>query len=293
MIITKNNIPPDFPKVDIVILTYNGLNDTSECLDSLRSLDYPSYRITVVDNNSQDGSRDILPARFPQVNYIYSDTNLRFAGGNNLALRKTLQENFQYALLLNNDTVVEPDFLSKMVELAEAKAEIGMVGAKMYYYHHPDIIWFAGGKADMRIARMRHLGIGKADQGQFDQIRPVDFLNGACVLIRCEILREIGLFDESFYLYGEDLDLCLRATKAGYQLYFQPAARIKHKVSRSTPPARKLIYRYQSWMKLIKKHTKIYWRPLQYTNLFLEFIPLTIAFILRKVKFTLNKNRSA
>ena len=228
MISSKNSIPSDFPKVDIVILTYNGLNDTSECLDSLRSLDYPSYRITVVDNNSQDGSRDILPARFPQVNYIYSDTNLRFAGGNNLALRKTLQENFQYALLLNNDTVVEPDFLSKMVELAEAKAEIGMVGAKMYYYHHPDIIWFAGGKADMRIARMRHLGIGKADQGQFDQIRPVDFLNGACVLIKCKILRKIGLFDESFFLYGEDLDLCLRAIKAGCQLYFQPAARIKH-----------------------------------------------------------------
>lgn len=273
------------PRVDIIILTWNGLEDTVECLESLRSIDYPQYRITLVDNASTDGTRETVRERFPDVNYIYSDTNLRFAGGNNLALRRTLDEGFDFALLLNNDTVVEPAFLSRMVETALSDPAVGMVGAKIHYYDYPDTIWFAGGRVNMKIARMRHRGIGKIDDGRFDEPCESNFLNGACLLIRCGLLRKIGLLDETFFLYGEDLDLCLRAMEAGYKLYYQPQARIKHKVSRSSPPVKKLQYRYQSWLLLVKKHTPIYWRPLQYLNLMGEFIPLVIGFISRKMKF--------
>ncbi len=273
------------PKVDIVILTYNGRQDTIECLKSLRKLDYSEYRITVVDNGSSDGAADEVAEKFPEVNLIRSPENLRFAGGNNLALKRTLEEDFEYALLLNNDTILEPDFLTHLVDTAESNPNIGLVAPKMRYFDPPDTIWFGGGRMKVRLARMRHIGIGKKDDGSYDAPGEMSFLNGACLLVKCEVFRKIGLLDEGFFLYGEDQDLCIRAVQAGYKLYYQPKAVIHHKVSRSTPTYRKLQYRYQSWFRLIKKHTSILWRPLQYGNLILEFIPLTVGFFLRKLKF--------
>ena len=219
------------------------------------------------------------------MNLIRSDENLRFGGGNNLALKRTLAEGFDYALLMNNDTVVESDFLTQLVNLAEADDKIGMTGPKMYYYKPDNVIWFAGGKVNMTFARMRHYGIGEVEKGQHGKIREVNFLNGACVLIKRKLLEDIGLFDEDFFLYGEDLDLCLRAYKKGYKLMYQPRARIYHKVSRSSSPLKKLVYRYQSWLRLMRKHTPFYVRPLQYANLIGEFIPLVIGYLLRKIRF--------
>jgi GT2 family glycosyltransferase len=132
------------------------------------------------------------------------------------------------------------------------------------------------------------------DEGQFEAETEVEFLNGACVLVKCEMLKKIGLLDEEFYLYGEDLDLCLRARKANYKLLYQPRAVIRHKISRSTPAFRKLRYRYQSWWRLCAKHTAFYWRPLQIANLALEFVPLMIGYLKRLLKFnsTLNTQNS-
>lgn len=273
------------PKVEIIILNYNGKDDTLECLASLRKLDYPYFHITVVDNGSSDGLRETVKSEFPEIDYIYSDINLRFAGGNNLAIKEALTQDYDYILLLNNDTVAAPDFLRYLVETCECDEHIGMAGPKMYYFRPPNVIWFAGGRVDIRFAYMRHIGIGKKDDGSFDNPGCVGFLNGACVLIKTETLRQIGLFDEGFFLYGEDLDLCIRAVNAGWKLYFQPKAKIWHKVSRSTPKIKKLIYRYESWLGIIKKHTKFYWRPFQIANLLLEFIPLAAGYIARMVSF--------
>lgn len=271
--------------VDIIILNYNGKEDTLECLESLQYLDYDNVRLTLVDNGSSDGTVDAVAAKYPEVNLIKSPENLRFAGGNNLALQNTIDENFDYALLLNNDTTVKSDFLNKLVEAAESDPAIGLAAGKMYYYDHPNTIWFAGGKSNVHFAFMRHIGIGKEDDGSFDDIREVTFLNGACLLIKCDALKRIGLLDEEFFLYGEDLDFGIRAQKAGFKLHYQPDSIIWHKISKSTPPVKKLMYRYKSWVLLIRKHTSIYWRPLQYGNLFLEFIPLVIGFCLRKLRF--------
>ncbi len=273
------------PRVEIIILSWNGREDTLECLASLEKIAYDNYRITVVDNGSSDGLESEIKRRFPQINYIYSPVNLRFAGGNNLALKQGLDSNTDYFLLLNNDTTVDTGFLREMVKAGQADARIGLVGAKMYYYDQPDTIWFAGGTADIRRAYMRHRGIGKRDDGSFDKAEEMTFLNGACLLIKSQVLREIGLLDEDYYLYGEDLDYCLRAAKAGWKLYYQPSVKIWHKVSRSSPPLKKLKYRYQSWFKLMNKHTAWYWRPLQIGNLILEFIPLVIGYLRRRAGF--------
>ena len=273
------------PKVEIIILNYNGRDDTIECLESLDRITYENFHITIIDNGSADNLGPVVREKFSGVRYIYSPENLRFAGGNNLALRKALEESCDYVLLLNNDTVAEPDFLDKLVETGESSGEIGLVGAKMYYYDPPNVIWFAGGKMDVRFAYMRHLGIGQKDDGSLDTPQEMTFLNGACLLIKSEVLRKAGLLDEDYFLYGEDQDYCLRAQRAGFRLYYQPAARIRHKVSRSTPAFRKLIFRYRSWFTLIRKHTPLYWRPLQYGNLIAEFIPLAIGYLKRKAVF--------
>jgi GT2 family glycosyltransferase len=278
----------NIPKVDIIILTFNCKNDTLECLASLRKINYPQYRVTVVDNGSKNGSQEAIIQKFPEVNYLFNPKNLRFAGGNNVALRNTLKEGFDYALLLNNDTIVDPNFLSEMVKGAETDPAIGLVGPKIYYYEHPKVIWFAGGKADIRFAYMRHIGIGQTDGELYSHPREVNFLNGACVLVKCEVMRKIGFLDESFFLYNEDFDFCLRAIKAGYKLYYQPQAIIWHKVSRTTGHWKKLWYRYQSGFQLLKKHTPVYWRPLQFGNMFLEFVPLLVGFLVRKIKFLLH-----
>lgn len=273
-------------KVDIIILNYNGKHDTLECLRSLKGVNYSGYRITVVDNGSADGSADAIAKEYPDANLIRSKENLRFGGGNNLAMKKSLEEGFEYVLLLNNDTVVESDFLSQLVKMAESDDSIGMTGPKMYYYDHHTVIWFAGGYVNMNIARMRHYGIGEIESGKHGKVKEVNFLNGACLLIKRKVLEDIGLFDEDFYLYGEDVDLNLRASKAGYKLMYQPRARIFHKVSRSSPPVKKLFYRYDSWVRLIRKHTPVYFRPLQYAYLIGEFIPLVFGFLRRQLRFS-------
>ncbi|MBC8278926.1 MAG: glycosyltransferase family 2 protein [FCB group bacterium] len=278
----KNN---RIPKVKIVILNYNGRDDTLECLESLEKVSYENFHTTIIDNGSTDNLGPAIREKFPQVQYLYSPANLRFAGGNNLALRNALEEGYDYVLLLNNDTVVEPDFLTKMVETGDSSAEIGLVGAKMFYYDPPDVIWFAGGVMDVRFAYMRHLGIGQKDDGSFDTPQEMTFLNGACLLIKSAVLRQVGLLDEDYFLYGEDQDYCIRAQRTGYKLFYQPAARIRHKVSRSTPAFRKLIFRYRSWFTLIRKHTPFYWRPVQYGHLIAEFIPLVFGYLKRKAVF--------
>jgi len=273
------------PRVEIIILSWNGREDTLECLASLDKVEYDNFRVTVVDNGSTDGLEAAVRSGFPAVNYLYSPVNLRFAGGNNLALRMMSPGPVDYFLLLNNDTIVDPAFLQELVKVCETDNKIGLAGGKIYYYHQPDTIWFAGGKANIRRAYMRHLGIGKQDDGSFDYAGEVTFLNGACVLIRASVVEQIGLLDEDYYLYGEDLDYCLRAVKAGWKLYYQPAAQIWHKVSRSSPTLKKLYYRYWSWIILMNKHTAWYWRPLQIGNLALEFIPLIVDYLRRQAGF--------
>ena len=282
---------PQYPRVDIIVLSYNGKEDTLECLESLRNLDYPNYRTTVVDNASADGSADAVADNFPEVNLIRSPVNLRFAGGNNLALKSTLKEDFQYALLLNNDVVCEPDFLSLMVNSAESRPDVGLAAPKIRYYQPREMLWFAGGSLNLKFAYMRHRGIGQMDRGQFDIPDTQDFLNGACLLVKAEVFRKTGLLDEDFFLYGEDLDFCIRARKAGYTLWYEPSAIIYHKVSRSSPPLKKLQYRYRAWIQVAAKHTPIYFRPLQAGNLLLEFIPLVFGFIARKIRFALRSRR--
>ncbi|MFH1862551.1 MAG: glycosyltransferase family 2 protein [bacterium] len=267
------------PKVAIVVVNWNRRDDAVACLRSLQQISYPNYRIILVDNGSTDGSAATVRSQFPDVQVIELPENLRFAGGNNAALRQIIAANDDFALLLNNDTVVSSDFLDHLIETAQNDQQIGLVGPKIFYHQKPEILWFAGGVLKPTWGYARHLGLRQQDSAIFSQRREVSFLTGCCLLIRRELLINIGLLDEGFYLYNEDADYCLRTVKAGYKLVYEPKAIIYHKVSLSSGGAyslKKWRHRYGSLFRLVRKHTSPLTWLLFFLNVIWEFISLPV-----------------
>lgn len=136
--------------VAIIILNWNGRDDTLACLHSLCHIDYPNFQIVVVDNHSSDDSVAVIQKEYPHITLIQTDENLGYVGGNNVGLTFARQQNFDYALLLNNDTEVDPQFLQVLVAAAEADPAVGIVGPTIYYFDAPQTIWSAGGAINWR-----------------------------------------------------------------------------------------------------------------------------------------------
>jgi hypothetical protein len=244
------------PLVYIILVNWNGKKDTLECLSSLRKVEYDNTRIVVVDNASTDGSVDAIRSEFSSVEILTNTVNLRFAGGNNAGIRHALEHGAHYVLLLNNDTIVDTMFLDELIRTAERDSGVGMVGAKVLYYSYPQRIWFAGGKIHWWSAWVAHDGIREEDRGQHDTERDVDYITGCCLLARRSVIEQIGMLDEHFFMYGEDVDWGLRAQRAGYRLRVQPKAKIWHKVSSSAGGHYSW---FKNWNKL-KSIFRLLWR---------------------------------
>jgi GT2 family glycosyltransferase len=221
-------------KVSIVVLNWNGRDDTLECLESLRSVDYPYCEVIVVDNGSADGSVGAIAARFPEVKLIETGENLGYAGGNNAGINYVLGGDAEFLLLLNNDTKVDPELVSRLVSAARNYPDAAFLSPKIYFYSEPTKIWFAGGKWVEEKARFFHLGYGVSDAtNQFNAVVDVDYVCGCALFARTSVIRQIGLLDERFFLVFEDVDWCYRARKAGYRSLFVPDAFLWHKASSS------------------------------------------------------------
>lgn len=240
------------PSVVIIILNWNGLDDTLDCIESLRQLDYKCCEIVVVDNGSTDGSVPTLRQRFPEVGLIEMNENLGYTGGNNVGLRYALARGADYALLLNNDTEVAPDFLRRLVEAAESDPIIGMAGATIYYHERPDVIWSAGGAIDWHRGSTRMIGLNERDEGQFGtEPRAVDFITGCAMLVRRTLMEQVGLLDERFFAYYEETEWCARATRAGYRIVHVPLARMWHKISPSAQADSPFVHYYMTRNRLL------------------------------------------
>lgn len=222
------------PLVYIIVLTWNGKKDTLECLHSLKKVTYDNFRILVVDNASSDGTKVETEKLFPDTEYILNQTNLRFAGGNNVGIDYALDKGADYILLLNNDTTVAENFLDELVDTLTRSSNIGVVGPKMYYHSGPNHIWYAGGKIEWWKGWISHIGVREIDNGQYDQKQETDFVSGCCILVKREVIEKIGKLDTAYYIYGEDVDWCIRASRAGFKIIYQPDAKIWHKLSVST-----------------------------------------------------------
>jgi GT2 family glycosyltransferase len=244
------------PLVYIVVLTWNGKEDTLECLRSLQAVTYANFRILVIDNASADGTSEEVQKFLPNIEVMSNETNLRFAGGNNVGIRYAIGKNADYILLLNNDTVVEKEFLSELIATAECDPEIGMVGAKIYYHDDPTRIWFAGGMIEWWKGWISHVGLRQLDQGQFESVEETDYITGCCLLVKRQVIEKIGILDESYFMYGEDADWCIRAQRAGYKLTVQPKAKVWHKLSVSSGGH---LSWFKNWNKL-KSNMRLMWR---------------------------------
>jgi GT2 family glycosyltransferase len=221
----------DQPLVYVIVLTWNGKEDTLECLRSLQEVEFRNFKILVVDNASADGTSDAITALFPDVHVIVNKENLRFAGGNNVGIRYALEQGADYVLLLNNDTVVDKHFLTFLTDIAKTSPDIGMVGPKIYYNADRQRLWYAGGTIVWWKGIISHIGIREIDHGQYDEQQETDYITGCCVLVRRSVIEKIGMLDERYFIYGEDADWCVRATRKGFKLLYVPASRIWHKVS--------------------------------------------------------------
>ncbi len=249
----------------IIILNYNGKQDTVECLRSLRTVAQPDFKIILIDN----GSEEILceePAGIvaddPRVVLIRNEENLGFAGGNNVGIRYALDHGADYILLLNNDTVVSPDFLQEL--LAAFKPGVGIAGPKILYYDQPERIWSEGSLINWIFYHGRS-GKFQKNRSAATELREVDSVTGCALMIRREVIECIGLMDESFFLYGEEDDWCYRAGKAGYRIVVNPRSVIWHKVSQSSGgDYNRTIAYYKTRNKIlfIRKHLPFkFWLP--------------------------------
>jgi hypothetical protein len=221
------------PKVVVIVLNWNGKQDTIECLESLNCVTYPNYDIVLVDNGSTDGSISSFRQRFPRIPILETGKNLGFAGGNNVGIRWGLERGADYILLLNNDTVVQADFLDELVSFAESDRRIGFAGPKIYYYNYngrKDVLACAGSEFKIWRGRLVHVGAGTVDCGQYDTVREVDYVEGSCLLARTEMINSAGLLNPDYFLYWEDTDWCIRGARAGFKAIYVPDAHVWHKV---------------------------------------------------------------
>lgn len=227
-------------KIAIALINYNGLENTLDCLASLRQIkaDKSAVEIIVVENGSTDGSREAL-ANIRDIHLVTSFENLGFAGGANLGINYALKRNADYIIILNNDTIVDKLAVSKLVQATKAG---DIISPKIYFapgfeFHKSRykknelgrVIWYAGGKIDWDNIIGIHLGVDQVDRGQFKTRQVVDFATGCCMLVKRSVFAKIGLFDEKYFLYLEDLDFSTRAQKANFKIIFEPQAIIWHK----------------------------------------------------------------
>ncbi len=236
------------PRVFIVVLNYNGGEDTLECLASCGRLDYPELVIMLADNGSTDGSLARVRKLFPGVRVIENGENLGFSAGNNRAIRQALSERADYVILLNNDALAGDDKLvTKLVDFARSK-QVGPV-SPVVLYTGTDIVWMAGARVDYLMGRIRHTGIGKRYE-EFSSLNPyaTTYVSGCCMMLSRELLKEVGLLDEDFFFLVEDIDYCFRSAAAGRPSYIVPSALVYHRKSASSGAAGKdSVSRFQAY----------------------------------------------
>jgi GT2 family glycosyltransferase len=229
-----------FPSVCCIVLNWNGWRDTISCLESLRKSDYPHLTILVVDNGSTDDSICMIQKRCPWVEVLETHANLGFAGGNNQGIRRGLDRGAKYIWLLNNDTVVERGTLSAMVAVAENDPTLGEIGSVLFFADQPDKVQaWGGGEVNLWTGTSRHFFKPVAQE-------KIDYLTAASVLIPAHVLRQVGLLDDSYFMYWEDTDLSYRIRASGWKLGVAPTATLLHKESGSTGPKSALLERYIS-----------------------------------------------
>jgi GT2 family glycosyltransferase len=221
------------PLVYLVVLNWNGYDDTHECLLSLRTLAYGNYRVLVVDNASVDDSPQHIAAEHPEAELVRIAVNHGIAAGYNRGIEAALAGGAEYVVIMNNDLVVDPLFVGHMLVVAQRTPRCGIVMPKIYYHEAPNTIWSAGAYARWMPTNIVMRGRVQPDGPAFASVVPLQFAPSCCLLLSRDLCQHVA-FDEHYYFYYDDWDFCKAARDQGYSLMFAPGAHVWHKVSRTT-----------------------------------------------------------
>jgi hypothetical protein len=223
----------DQSKVFVVILNWNLKDDTISCVESVLRGRYAQQRVVVVDNGSQDGSVLALASRFGEtIDLLANEENVGFARGVNVGIRHALAQGADWVLLLNNDTVIAPDMIERLVAVGNRRSDVGILAPTIFYYDQPDRVWRLGDRHCRWLPIPLKVSTKALKTG--NEVLPVDYVTGCGMLIRRQVFSTIGLFDPRYFMYYEDADFCRRAAKAGFAIVCVLAARMWHKISHST-----------------------------------------------------------
>ena len=217
-------------KIYIIILNWNGYKDTIECIDSIKKINNANFKIVLIDNGSKNNEGEKIKNLYPKIKVIQNTKNDGFCRGNNIGIYYSLKQNdCGYIMILNNDTVVEKNFLIKLKKYLDNNPN-SVVGPKILNYNK-NTIQTMGGK--ILIGGAYHIGKNKKSNKYLKPISP-DYISGTCFMVKKEIFKKIGGFDEDYFAYLEDLDWSIRAKQRGYNLKIIPESKIWHKHSVST-----------------------------------------------------------
>ena len=222
------------PKIAIIIINWNTYKLTYNCLKSLELCTYKNKTIFFVDNGSNDGSGDKIALEFPEINCINNQKNEGFTGANNKALKVILKQNFDYVLLLNNDTEVKPDFLSLMQASMDSDNNLAATQPLILDFPDKNTIWNAGGSFNtfFGLSKTRYKGMIYKPNLKIETL--TEWISGCCILVKIAVIKEVGLLDNRFFAYFEDVDWSIRMTNLGYKLGVVPKSIIYHHSSGST-----------------------------------------------------------
>ncbi|MDR1538590.1 MAG: glycosyltransferase family 2 protein [Clostridiales bacterium] len=239
-------------QIAVVLVNYNGYRDTAECIDSILKSSINSA-IVVVDSASKENEAEKLRLAYPIIAVIQSNVNLGFAGASNIGIRFALNNGYEYVLLLNNDTVVGAKTIEELASIANENI---VSTALIYHYDEPSMIWYAGGSINRLTGRVRHFERVASKQNQ-------TFASGCCMMVRREVFRDVGILDESYFMYCEDTDFCIRLLQSGKEIKLNTNAVLWHKVGRSAGRASDLAiyYNIRNMLKCVASHRAYFYFP--------------------------------
>lgn len=252
--------PFDPTDVWIITLNWNKPDITKDCLHSLMINTGTTFSFLLIDNGSNDDSVKILKNEFPSLITIYNKENLGFGAGFNIGIKYAIEQGAKYILIINNDTIADPTMMNQLLSVIEGDDEIGIVAPFIYFYENKEKIWSQGGYINSFLLEKTE---SKSKNHSKDQNMKT-FLTACCLLINIEVFKKVGVFDERFFMYYEDLDFSLRCLKNGIIMKIVPEAKLWHRISTSSGGKNNPLERFymaKSSGLFFRKHMKIWQSP--------------------------------
>lgn len=264
----------EYPKTAVIILNFNSYNQTIECIESVKNITYPNYEIIVVDNNSKDDSLQQIKGSFPDVILLKSRDNLGYASGNNLGIKYALEKNIEYICILNNDVAVDRNFLEPIIKTLMDDKNAAAAGPSICYYGQDDVIQAMGGNINLYTGLPTMKFKGKKLSQVKEELLSVDYLGGACFVVKAEILKKIGLIPENYFLFYEETEFFLNIKRQGYKLISIRDSRVYHKVSGTISKYKGLSYFFLNRNRIIfvRRNARLYHKFIFFFYIILETI---------------------